>query len=307
MKKLNDTVARTRNNRRARRLVAALAFAATAFAANGAMAADPAHVAEFEKGPVSFNAWRSANPEVKVDLSGADFGGQTNLFYLANLKGANLNGADVSGVELRKTRLRDATLIGANLNGSTFREASLTNADLTGANLAGAAMRTNTNMTGVTLNRADLSGATVLGSPVLTGATVDADTVLPTGFVPADRGVVVQQGSCMMAGQITKTYEFAIDGTISGRQYNNTIELTERLDLALGFVYEGRYIGSTAGNPSTFVVSSCVQSAGALPQVTIDQTHGSYTSRIVADKDGDAFAGTWSDIRGNRGDVVMRR
>ena len=85
---------------------------------------------------------------------------RAGLFRDANLEGADLEGADLGGADLGGADLGDADLGGANLGG----------ADLGGANLGGA----------------DLRGA------YLGDATADADTIWPSGFDPAAKGVIVR-------------------------------------------------------------------------------------------------------------------
>lgn len=70
-----------------------------------------------------WNKWRAENPDVEIDLSGADLYGLD--LSRANLESANLNGANLEG----------ANLEGANLEGAQFVFARLTRANLRGANL----------------------------------------------------------------------------------------------------------------------------------------------------------------------------
>jgi Pentapeptide repeats (8 copies) len=74
----------------------------------GCSEADEEHVAQLRKGAVSWNAWREENPEIYLDLYGADLRGE-------NLSGANLSGANLSGANLhgrtsaRRTSARRTT------------------------------------------------------------------------------------------------------------------------------------------------------------------------------------------------------
>ncbi len=81
-----------------------------------------------------WNAWREKNPEVEVDLSGADLSD-------AELTGADLAGADLFDAELTGADLADADLFGADLTLADLTDADLTDADLGGADLSEANLR----------------------------------------------------------------------------------------------------------------------------------------------------------------------
>ena len=86
---------------------------------------------------------------------------------------------------IRAGLFRDANLEGADLGGAGLGGADLWGADLGGANLGGADLR------GANLAGADLGGAD-LGGADLGDATADADTIWPSGFDPAAKGVIVR-------------------------------------------------------------------------------------------------------------------
>ncbi|WP_417382708.1 pentapeptide repeat-containing protein [Gimesia sp.] len=108
--------------------------------------ANSEYVDVFRTGAVSIDRWRTENPDIKPDLSGADLSGadltETNLVG-ADLSGANLTGADLSG----------ADLVGANLAGSNLEKADLCFADLCNADLSWA------NFHGSNLREVDFNGA----------------------------------------------------------------------------------------------------------------------------------------------------
>jgi hypothetical protein len=58
--------------------------------------ANAEHEARFGNGVESWNRWRSENPNVTPDLSGADFSRRTNT----TLKFANLDDCDLHGADL---------------------------------------------------------------------------------------------------------------------------------------------------------------------------------------------------------------
>ncbi len=68
-----------------------------------------------------FNVWRSLNPGVVPDLTGA------------NLTSANLNSANLTYVDLTRAELSDADLSGADLRNAELAGVQLSNANLTGA------------------------------------------------------------------------------------------------------------------------------------------------------------------------------
>ncbi len=105
----------------------------------------------FLKVPPTWNDWRSANPEVKPDLSRSNLSG-------TNLSGTNLSGTNLSGTYLSKAYLHEANLSEANLHEAFLCEANLSQANLDGADLSwsclsGASLRM------ANLRKADLSGA----------------------------------------------------------------------------------------------------------------------------------------------------
>ncbi len=120
--------------------------------------ADSQHLDLLWQGTDTWNKWRSNNPTVRPDLSGA------------NLSGAILSKVNLSGATLRRTKLIEAVLSEAYLGGANLSRANLSGADLSGANLRGA------DLSGANLSRANLSGAdfsvTVLSKADLRGANL---------------------------------------------------------------------------------------------------------------------------------------
>lgn len=101
-----------------------------------------------------WNKARQANPDLKVDLRGA------------NLSGANLNMAFLTGVILINSDLHDANLTNANLTNANLTNADLSEAILYDADLSFA------NLLGVNLNSTNLHRAELRGA-VLRGATLN--------------------------------------------------------------------------------------------------------------------------------------
>jgi uncharacterized protein YjbI with pentapeptide repeats len=138
--------------------------------------ANPEHLAKLKQGVEAWNEWRKRNPEVAVDLSGANLReanlGQANLrkanlsgagLTMANLSGSSLQRAELSAAILRWANLTRANLSEANLKGATLREAYLFEANLRGAELRAAILGMAdfswANLGGADLTEADLSGA----------------------------------------------------------------------------------------------------------------------------------------------------
>jgi uncharacterized protein YjbI with pentapeptide repeats len=139
--------------------------------------ADQQHLTRLRGGAATWNAWRSANPGVRPDLSGAD-----------------LRDADLSSFDLRHALLRNAYLAGSRTYRDNDHWTDLTNADLTDANLFDADWYGAT-LEGADLSRAKLSDATldeaVLINARLDGAHLDGASLNMTrcsgaSFVDAD-------------------------------------------------------------------------------------------------------------------------
>jgi hypothetical protein len=109
------------------------------------------HLELLRRGVDAWNAWRTKEPSVQPDLSGA-----------------NLNLVDFQGADLRKANLDNAQLDSAVLRGADLREASLREANLFGADLQGADLRQAnlrfTNLLDADLTDADLTGSLVFGT-----------------------------------------------------------------------------------------------------------------------------------------------
>ncbi|MBD2427262.1 pentapeptide repeat-containing protein [Phormidium sp. FACHB-1136] len=93
--------------------------------------ADQTQLDRLRAGVNDWNAWREANPEEDIYLSGADLS-YANLSY-ANLSYADLHGANLIHADLSDADLHGANLIYANLIGANLIGANLENTDLIGA------------------------------------------------------------------------------------------------------------------------------------------------------------------------------
>ncbi len=117
--------------------------------------------ATVSKDCLTWNQWRSDNPNLVPDLRGAD------------LRNANLRCVDLSAADLRKADLSNAVLAAAKLGGTKLEDANLSGADLTGADLKCAHLM-RADMTGADLNGADLRYADLRGTNFLDATLFDA-------------------------------------------------------------------------------------------------------------------------------------
>ncbi len=93
--------------------------------------ADEHQLRLLKQGVQEWNAWRSRQPELEVNLSGGALRG-------LDLTGARLSRADLIGADLRGTVLSGADLAGARLRDANLFKAVMDGADVDGADLRGA-------------------------------------------------------------------------------------------------------------------------------------------------------------------------
>jgi uncharacterized tellurite resistance protein B-like protein len=114
-----------------------------------------------KRGPEAFNAWRRANPEAAVDLSGASLAGlslEGAFFSGAKLEGADLSGAALRGAVFSGASLAGASFVGADLRGAVFGPPDLLDAQLATSPL-GARLMYGADLEGAVFARARLEGA----------------------------------------------------------------------------------------------------------------------------------------------------
>ena len=133
--------------------------------------ANPEHLARLKEGVLVWNDWRTANQDIEIDLSAADFSGWSLTgAYLSN---ANLNASNLSSAQLQRAKLKRADLQNSNFRDADLSNANLSLANLNGATLTGANLRdsalSEAKLTGAKLTRADLHTADLRGAD-LTGA-----------------------------------------------------------------------------------------------------------------------------------------
>ena len=128
--------------------------------------ANPEHVALVISGAWAVTRWRSNNPGVRFDLSGAELSCCIDLspqdvpadLSDADLSGAWLDEANFLEANLSRADLSKAKLRGANLTYTFLHEANLSEALLDEANLFGTDLR-GANLTNAYLSRAKFTGA----------------------------------------------------------------------------------------------------------------------------------------------------
>jgi uncharacterized protein YjbI with pentapeptide repeats len=116
--------------------------------------ANPEHLAILRQGVKTWNRWRTANRDIRADLSGADLSE-------ARLSTADLSEAILTMAVLWRTRLIGADLRRADLSGARLFEADLSRVKLGKADLKGA------DLSKAKRSKADLSGACLLGARLL--------------------------------------------------------------------------------------------------------------------------------------------
>ncbi|HWT00033.1 MAG TPA: toll/interleukin-1 receptor domain-containing protein [Pyrinomonadaceae bacterium] len=162
--------------------------------------ANPEHLKIIEQGIDVWNDWRTKNPEIIVDLSGADLF-KLDLFPRrrapANLSNVNLSEALLMHANLHGADLRGANLTKANLGEANLDAAQLNQAVLSGSYLVGA------NFTNAELRGAELTGA-MLGSTVFGNATLtDAKGLeLCSHFVPS----VIDHATLRKSGRLPLSF-----------------------------------------------------------------------------------------------------
>ena len=94
---------------------------------------NPEHVAKLLEGFEVWNEWRTQNPEIRPDLSGANLIEadlyRANLSW-AHLYRADLNRANLNRANLSEANLNEAKLVHANLNKAKLKHANLSEAKL---------------------------------------------------------------------------------------------------------------------------------------------------------------------------------
>ncbi len=144
--------------------------------------ANPDHLRRLKKGVPEFNQWRTVNPDISIDFSGAALTGAD--FTWAHLTRADLTEADLTGADLTEADLTVANLTRADLTEANLTRADLTRAHLTRAHLRGAHLRganltradlTRANLTEANLTRADLGGADLTGADLTRAHLTEAE------------------------------------------------------------------------------------------------------------------------------------
>jgi len=119
-----------------------------------------------EQGAYDWDEWRTENPDVNIDLSGADLS-NADLSDV-NLSGADLSDVNLSSADLNHANLSEANLSSADLNHANLSEVDFSGADLTMADLSSTDLRDanlhDANLSDTKLNKANISGADLTGA-----------------------------------------------------------------------------------------------------------------------------------------------
>lgn len=148
--------------------------------------ADQEQLEILKQGYMIWNEWREKNPDIEIDLSGAELSGAdlrgSNLakanFRGAKLskvdfRGANLSEGDFREVDLFRANLDYTNLVGTNLSKANLNVAEVVRSDLTKANLSQAHLYS-TNFYESTLNYADLRNCDLTHASLVLTKIIDA-------------------------------------------------------------------------------------------------------------------------------------
>ena len=156
-----------------------------------------------------WNEWRSANPKVRPDLTGA-------ILTSANLTSANLTGANLSFANLSSANLTGANLSFANLTGADLTNAILSGAILTRALLFDANIRM-ADLSGANLTNAILCGAKLSNAKLyeakLYEANLDGAKLLSAKLGKADLTRAILRGANLSTANLTGANLFKADLT----------------------------------------------------------------------------------------------
>lgn len=153
--------------------------------------ANEEHLAILRQGVEVWNAWRTENAWIALDLRGAELSGmdlwRVNLTNV-DLRESILYGTNLSEANLSGTNLREADLSEANLYRVDLSQAHLAWADLSVANLHGSHL-VEANFTGANLKEVDLREATLIRADLsrsnLVGANLTRTLFLNTNMTAA--------------------------------------------------------------------------------------------------------------------------
>jgi hypothetical protein len=126
--------------------------------------ANEEHLSILRQGVQTWNQWRGANPELKLDLREANLSGAQ--LYRAHLSRADLSQADLTRANLTQADLTRADLSQVNLFQANLTETNLPQANLSGANLCQANLFM-ANLFMANLSQADLTGADLVSASLV--------------------------------------------------------------------------------------------------------------------------------------------
>jgi len=188
--------------------------------------ADEKHLTILSKGVAVWNRWREENPDVLIDLKGANLTHENlenvnlanadmknaNLSF-AHLKNANLGLACLENAILSFSNFDGANLSAAHLENACIEDADLKNAKLTGANLKNAIL-TNSSLKNVSLVDAHVEGAN------LTAVNFDNANLSSVTFDQKLMGKLIRETGRSPKKLWNRRYDLLLDTTIRCKGVN---------------------------------------------------------------------------------------
>jgi uncharacterized protein YjbI with pentapeptide repeats len=264
--------------------------------------ANPEHLEILKQGVEQWNEWRKEHPEVRPDLSKAEFAGR-------NLSGANFSGTDLAGTnflqanlsksKLRRARLRGVNLRSANCNHADLSGADLERADLEGGNLRGADL-SEADVSWASLRTADLREArlerTTFSAARLSGANFGGANLTGADLGGADLSRTNLSGADLGGALASYTRFTAVD--LSGVKRLETLKHVGPSSIGIDTIYKSHgkipevflrgcgvpdefiaYIGSLVGRPIEFY--SCFISYSTKDQEFAERLHADLQAKGV--------------------------
>jgi len=177
--------------------------------------ASQGHVVLLRASVNEWNDWRSKNPSIVPDLSGAELG-ELNLagahLHRANLAGAHLTGTRLVGANLTRASLFRADCGEANFSRAFLARANLSQAELIKADLRGADLSVSylvrSNLSGANLSGANLRSANLgqasLFRAVLFRASLNQASLFKADLSEADLSEASLEGASLQSATLEK-------------------------------------------------------------------------------------------------------
>lgn len=220
--------------------------------------ANQEHLNILKRGIPTWNKWRGVFPNVKPDLSNADFcepifnnsNDEEDFgadFSEVDFSRAYLHDANLLAAKLTKANLEEADLCGANLSHADLTKADLTRAKLIKVNLNQATLKW-ADLSGASLEEADVSSARLFGANMssaslknarLNGASLGAVDFTMADLTGANFGGATIAGSRLVRANLTNAklvncsvygvsiWNAILEGTVQRNLYINATDQPE--------------------------------------------------------------------------------